>query len=98
DRTQLEQAQPAPPQTPPAPATQTPATPAPDPAAPAADAQPPEEPIGNVAIVTGTATVTRNNAAIPLKVKDDIFLNDVVQTAASSSLGITFSDGTTFNL
>jgi hypothetical protein len=48
--------------------------------------------------MTGTATVTRNNAKIPLKLKDDIFLNDVAQTAASSSLGITFSDGTTFNL
>jgi hypothetical protein len=96
DLAQLAQAQPAPaPQTPTPPATQTPATPAPDPAAPA---QPPEEPIGNVAIVTGTATVTRNNAKIPLKLKDDIFLNDVVRTAASSSLGITFGDGTTFNL
>jgi hypothetical protein len=94
---QLAQAQPAP-QTPAPPAAQTPAAPAPDPTAPAADAQPPEEPIGNVAITTGTATVTRNNAKIPLKLKDDIFLNDVVQTAASSSLGITFSDGTTFNL
>jgi len=101
DLAQLAQAQPAPtqaPQTPVPPATQTPATPAPDPAASAADAQPPEEPIGNVAIVTGTATVTRNNSKIPLKLKDDIFLNDVVHTAASSSLGITFSDGTTFNL
>jgi len=48
--------------------------------------------------VTGTATVTRNNAAIPLKVKDDIYLNDVVQTAANSALGITFIDATTFNL
>ena len=35
---------------------------------------------------------------IPLAIKDDIYLNDVVQTAASSALGITFSDGTTFNL
>jgi len=31
-----------------------------------------------------------------LKLKDDIYLNDVVQTAANSTLGITFSDGTTF--
>ena len=102
DLTQLAQAQPAQapaaaPQTPAAPATQTPATPAPDPAAPAADAAP-EEPIGSVATVTGKATVTRDDKTIPLKVKDDIYLNDVVQTAASSSLGLTFSDGTTFNL
>lgn len=48
--------------------------------------------------MTGSATVTRNGKAIPLKVKDDIYLNDVVQTAANSSLGITFNDATTFNL
>ncbi len=58
----------------------------------------PEEPIGNVATLTGVATVTRNDRAIPLQVKDDIYLNDVVQTQASSSLSITFSDATTFRL
>jgi len=42
--------------------------------------------------------VARNHAATPLKLKDDIFLNDVVQTAAASKLGITFNDATTFNL
>ena len=71
------------------------AQPAPAPA----DAQPAaEEPIGNVAAVVGNATVTRNDAATPLKVKDEIYLNDVVQTSAKSSLGITFNDATTFNL
>jgi hypothetical protein len=95
DLTQLAQAQPAPaPQTPAAPA----ATLAPPTSAPATDAQAPEEPIGNVAALTGTASVIRNNTAIALKIKDDIYLNDVAQTAASSSLGITFADGTTFNL
>jgi hypothetical protein len=58
----------------------------------------PDNPIGNVATLTGTATVTRNNAATPLKLKDDIYLNDVVATSATSSLGITFSDATTFTL
>ena len=87
DSVQLAQAQPA-----------QPAATAPDPAAPAADAQAPEEPIGNVATVVGTASVVRNNATTPLKVKDDIYLNDVVRTAANSSLGITFIDATTFNL
>jgi hypothetical protein len=88
DPVQVAQAQPAPAQ-PAAPAT----------AAPAADAQQaPEEPIGNVATVTGTASVVRNNATTPLKLRDDIYLNDVVQTAANSSLGITFIDATTFNL
>jgi hypothetical protein len=57
-----------------------------------------EEPIGNVATVTGNASVVRNNETTPLKVKDDIYLNDVVQTAANSTLGITFNDATTFSL
>jgi hypothetical protein len=89
---QLAQAQPAPAQ----PAAPDPA--APDATAPAADAQAPEEPIGNVATVTGKASVIRNDKTTPLKVKDDIYLNDVVQTAANSALGITFVDATTFNL
>jgi len=75
-----------------------PATAAPDATAPATDAQAPEEPIGNVATVTGSASVIRNDKTTPLKVKDDIYLNDVVQTAANSALGITFIDATTFNL
>jgi hypothetical protein len=106
DITQLAQAQPA--QAQPAPAQPAPAQPAPpaapapaapSAAAPAADAQPAvEEPIGNVATLVGTASVTRSNETTPLKPKDDIYLNDVVQTAASSALGITFNDATTFNL
>jgi hypothetical protein len=68
------------------------------PAAPSDQQAASDEPIGNVATLTGTATVTRNNAATPLKLKDDIYLNDVVATAATSSLGITFNDATTFTL
>jgi hypothetical protein len=76
-----------------------PATPAPDPAPPdATTADAPEEPIGNVATVTGSASVIRNDKTTPLKVKDDIYLNDVVQTGANAALGITFIDNTTFNL
>jgi hypothetical protein len=67
-------------------------------AAPSDQQGAPEEPIGNVATLTGVATVTRNDRAIPLQVKDDIYLNDIVQTQASSSLSITFSDATTFRL
>ena len=63
--------------------------------APAAAA---DEPIGNVVTLTGVATVIRNKDSIALKLRDDIFLNDTVQTSASSSLGITFNDSTTFNL
>ncbi|QDW40323.1 iron dicitrate transport regulator FecR [Bradyrhizobium sp. KBS0727] len=92
DQIELAQAQPAPAQ------PAAPAPVAPNSTAPAADAQAPEEPIGNVATVTGNASVVRNNATTPLKAKDDIYLNDVVQTGANSSLGITFIDATTFNL
>ena len=56
------------------------------------------EPIGNVATVTGIATVIRDKNSYPLKVRDDIYLNDIVQTSSNSSLGITFNDATTFNL
>lgn len=69
------------------------------PVSPPAAAQPAaDDPIGNVATLTGSATVTRNNSATPLKLKDDIFLNDVLQTSAKSTLGVTFNDSTTFNL
>jgi hypothetical protein len=95
--TQLAQAQTEPSQ-PAAPATAAPDPTTPDATAPATDAQAPEEPIGNVATVTGSASVIRNDQTTPLKVKDDIYLNDVVQTAANSALGITFIDATTFNL
>jgi FecR protein len=83
--------------------TQPAQPPAPSPAQPAADATtdaqaPGDEPIGNVATVTGIATVIRNKDSVPLKLKDDIFLNDVLQTSANSSLGVTFNDATTFHL
>src|SRR6266851_4852565 len=83
--------------------TQPAQAPAPSPAQPAADATtdaqaPGDEPIGNVAAVTGIATVIRNKDSVPLKLKDDIFLNDVLQTSANSSLGVTFNDATTFHL
>ena len=95
--TRLAQAQPAP-TTPPTAAPA--ATPVPAPAATPAPAQAaaPAEPVGNVATLTGTATVTRNNASTPLKLQDDIYLNEVLQTSTNSTLGITFNDATTFNL
>src|SRR3984885_14628810 len=99
--TLLAQIQPAPTPAP------VPAPPVAAPPAPSAPAQGPDqasaettanEPVGNVATLTGTATVTRNNTATPLKLKDDIFQNDVLQTSANSTLGVTFTDATTFNL
>jgi hypothetical protein len=76
----------------------TPDAQAPAAAAPSGQQNSADEPIGNVASLTGVATVIRNNAATPLQLKDDIYLNDVVETQASSSLGITFNDATTFRL
>ena len=99
--TKLAQTQPAPLPTP-LPAPTPLARPAPSPSlapSPASAAQPPtDEPIGNVATLTGTATVIRNKDSLPLKLQDDIFLNDALQTSANSSLGVTFNDATTFNL
>ena len=98
DRLRLAQAQPAPAPSP----SPTPAAQAPGPAAPAASPSPApttaDEPIGNVATLTGTATVIRSKNSIALKPKDDIFLNDTVQTSTDASLGVTFNDGTTFHL
>jgi hypothetical protein len=55
--------------------------------------------IGQVANMTGTATVTRGNAArTALKVADAIYANDTLQTDVNSSLGVTFDDETTFSL
>lgn len=55
--------------------------------------------IGQVASMTGTATVTRGNAArAALKVADAIYAKDILQTDVNSSLGITFDDETTFSL
>lgn len=94
DAIELAQAQPQAQPTPPAPPPAPSASPT-----PTADAQPAAvEPIGNVATVTGIATVIRDKNSYPLKVRDDIYLNDVVQTSSNSSLGITFNDATTFNL
>jgi len=88
---------PLPAPTPPArPAASPSPSPAPSPASPVSAAS--DEPIGNVATLTGTATVIRNKDSLPLKLQDDIFLNDVLQTSANSSLGVTFNDATTFNL
>jgi hypothetical protein len=55
--------------------------------------------IGQVANITGSATVMRGNGArVALKAADEIYLKDAVQTDINSSLGITFDDQTTFSL
>src|SRR5215470_16287499 len=58
----------------------------------------PNDPVGSVASVTGTARVTRAGAIVALKAGDVIFKNDELATAANSTLNITFEDETTFSL
>src|SRR5215475_13153612 len=58
----------------------------------------PNDPVGGVASVTGTARVTRGGATVALKAGDVVFKNDVLATAANSTLNITFEDETTFSL
>lgn len=103
----LAQAAPTQPVTPSQPATPAqsaaPADPSAQPANPAQPTDPSqtadtEEPAGNVATLKGTATVTRNGMTGPLKLQDDIFKGDVLQTGKNSTLGVTFSDDTTLNL
>jgi hypothetical protein len=57
-------------------------------------------PVGQVATLQGSATVTRGNAAtaIALQINDPVFQSDALATGADSSLGITFDDETTFSL
>ena len=68
-------------------------------AAPPAASAAADNSIGQVASMTGSATVTRGNAArAVLKVADVIYAKDILQTEVNSSLGITFDDETTFSL
>jgi FecR protein len=80
----------------------TPATPqappaAGQPAAPASQQQTPD-PVGSVATLQGTASVTRNNATSALQLRDSVYKSDVLQTNTDGTLGITFDDETTFTL
>jgi hypothetical protein len=83
---------------------QAPATPATPPAPPAASqpaaptAQQAPDPVGSVATLQGTASVTRNNATSAVQLRDTIYKNDVLQTNIDGTLGITFDDETTFTL
>ena len=54
--------------------------------------------IGKVSKLTGVATVIRNGVSVQLNIGDEVRKGDVVQTAANSSLGLVFIDGTVFGL
>jgi hypothetical protein len=83
-------ASPTPPATPPAPPAAS------QPAAPTSQQSP--DPVGSVATLQGTASVTRNNATSALALRDPVYKNDVLQTKTDGTLGITFDDETTFTL
>jgi Laminin G domain len=54
--------------------------------------------IGHVTKLQGSATVIRNGVSVILNMGDNVEKGDVVQTAANSTLGLTFIDGTVFGL
>ncbi len=54
--------------------------------------------IGHVTKLTGTATAIRNGVSIILNQGDNVEKGDVVQSGSSSTLGVTFIDGTVFGL
>jgi hypothetical protein len=66
------------------------------------------KPIGKVVTAAGSVTIERANAMVvqvnlpgqtgQAKVGDLVYLGDVVQTGADGRLGISFTDGTSFNL
>lgn len=87
------------PSTPPADSTTPAATPS-STDQPAADAnqQTGDEPAGNVVTLQGSATVTRGGMTGPLKLQDEIFKGDILQTERNATLGVTFNDDTTLNL
>jgi hypothetical protein len=77
-------------------------------AAPPSQAAALESPIGKVMTLTGTVTVEHAVAVVlqanlpggttPAKIGDFVYRNDVIQSGADGKIGITFTDGTTFNL
>jgi FecR protein len=85
------------PSTPPTPPATSPPSPAPSqPAAPTSQQAP--DPVGSIATLQGSASVTRNNATSALALRDPVYKNDVLQTNVDGTLGITFDDETTFTL
>jgi hypothetical protein len=73
-------------------------------------AGPETAPIGKVVTATGSVTIEHANAVVvqanipassgvgQTKVGDPVYKGDVVQTGADGKVGITFTDGTAFNL
>jgi hypothetical protein len=58
----------------------------------------PPEAIGKVEKVVGQVTLIHNGVAAPLHVGDAVYKTDIVETAANSSCGIAFPDGTAIDV
>ena len=54
-------------------------------------------PIGTITIADGIVVIQRNNQLIELQEGDSIYLNDIIE-AKSGSVGLTFTDETTFSI
>lgn len=54
--------------------------------------------IGKAKIVSGTVMVVRGTAKLPVKVGDALNEHDVFETGPDGSLGITFTDNTSFSI
>ena len=55
--------------------------------------------IGKIETVTGSSTLTRpGDAPVQITAGELLFQGDIIETAAGGSVGICFTDGTTFNL
>jgi hypothetical protein len=65
--------------------------------APAAFAQQ-ASPAGRIKVVTGSASIVRNNTTVPARAGDEVFASDALQTGADGSLGITLKDDTRLSL
>jgi hypothetical protein len=60
----------------------------------AAQSRAQDKPIGQVKTATGSVTIVRNNATIPVKIGDFVMQKDTIETGADGSVGITFIDNT----
>ena len=54
--------------------------------------------IGKAKIVTGKVIVVRGSTKTPVKVGDTLNQRDVFETGADGSLGVTFTDNTSFSI
>jgi hypothetical protein len=62
-------------------------------------APPPPQAIGKIQTATGPVTVVDASGVVAqVKVGDPVCLHDTIETGADGAVGITFIDGTAFNL